>query len=66
MVMGSGFGEDMDAVKVWVGNVPATVLGVLPDMVQFEVPSGVRRGAIKIKVGDNPMVKSKKLLVVTD
>lgn len=66
MVMGSGFGEDMDSVKVWVGNVPATVLGVLPDMIQFEVPSGVRRGAVKIKVGDNPMVKSKKLLVVTD
>ena len=66
MIEGSGFGEDMDAVKAWIGNVPAPVLGVLDDMIQIEVPMGVRRGAIKIKVGANPITKSAKLFVVQE
>ncbi len=64
MIEGTGFGEDMDAVKAWIGNVPAPVLGVLDDMIQIEVPMGVRRGAIKVKVGANPITKSKTLFVV--
>jgi len=66
MIEGAGFGENMDAVKAWIGNVPAPVLGVLDDMIQIEVPMGVRRGAIKIKVGANPITKSKKLFVVKE
>ena len=66
MIEGSGFGEDMDTVKAWIGNVPAPVLGVLDDMIQIEVPMGVRRGAIKIKVGANPITKSAKLFVVKE
>ena len=65
-VYGSGFGEDVTKVKAWVGQVPAAVVGVVPDMLMIEVPGGVRRGAIKIKVGDSPIVKSKQLLNVTD
>jgi hypothetical protein len=66
MIEGKGFGENMDTVKAWIGNVPAPVLGVLDDMIQIEVPMGVRRGAIKIKVGANPITKSKKLFVVKE
>jgi len=66
MIEGSGFGEDMAAVKAWIGNVPANVVGVLPEMVQIEVPVGVRRGAVKLKIGDKLSVKSDGLVTVTD
>jgi hypothetical protein len=66
MIEGTGFGEDMAAVKAWIGNVPANVVGVLPEMVQIEVPVGVRRGAVKLKVGDKLSVKSDSLVTVTD
>jgi hypothetical protein len=66
MIEGSGFGEDMAAVKAWIGNAPANVVGVLPEMIQIEVPVGVRRGAVKIKVSDKLSVKSDQLVTVTD
>jgi hypothetical protein len=66
MIEGTGFGENMAAVKAWIGNVPANVVGVLPEMVQIEVPVGVRRGAVKLKVGDKLSVKSDSLVTVTD
>jgi hypothetical protein len=65
-IYGSGFGEDVAAVKAWVGQVPASVVGVVPDMIMIEVPAGVRRGAIKVKVGNNVMAKSKALLTVAE
>jgi hypothetical protein len=65
-IYGSGFGEDVSVVKAWIGQVPAPVVGVVPDMIMVEVPSGVRRGAVKVKVGDNVMVKSKDLITVTE
>ena len=52
MVEGTGFGEDMSVVKAWIGTEPANVVGVLPEMIQIEVPVGVHRGAVKIKIGD--------------
>ncbi|MCK9463210.1 MAG: IPT/TIG domain-containing protein [Proteobacteria bacterium] len=66
MIEGAGFGEDMAAVKAWIGNVPANVVGVLPEMVQIEVPVGVRRGAVKLKIGEKISVKSESLVTVTD
>ena len=65
MVSGSGFGMDQSIVKAWVGNVAATVVGVIPDMVMVEVPPGVRRGKIRIQIGNGPVVKSKQVLKVT-
>ncbi len=64
MIMGKGFGEEPGEVKVWVGRVPATVTDVVPDMIMIEAPSGVRRGAIKVKIGDDPMVKSSVMLEI--
>jgi len=65
MISGSGFGMDQSIVKAWVGNVAATVIGALPDMIMIEVPAGVRRGKIRIQVGKGPVVKSKQVLKVT-
>jgi len=65
-IYGSGFGEDVAQVKAWVGQVPATVVGVVPDMIMIEVPPGVRRGAVKVKVGNNVMAKSDALLNISE
>jgi hypothetical protein len=65
-IYGSGFGEYVSVVKAWIGQGPASVVGVVPDMIMIEVPPGVRRGAVKVKVGDNVMVKSKQLIAVSE
>jgi IPT/TIG domain len=66
MIGGSGFGEDMNSVKAWIGKAPAVVVGVVPDMVMIEVPGNVRRGKIRIKIGNAPTVSSKDLFKVTE
>ncbi|MCU0664571.1 MAG: IPT/TIG domain-containing protein, partial [Myxococcota bacterium] len=48
MITGTNFGEDMATVKAWVGDVPAEVIGVVPDMVMISVPTGVKRGKIRL------------------
>ncbi len=63
-ITGTGFGEDMEKVKAWIGQTSAPVIGVVPDMVMIEVPAGVKRGKIRIKVGGNPTVTSKDLFTV--
>ncbi|MDD5309919.1 MAG: IPT/TIG domain-containing protein, partial [Deltaproteobacteria bacterium] len=64
-INGSNFGEDQSAVKAWVGQVPAAVVGVVPDMIMIEVPAGVKRGKIRVKVGGLPQVESKDLFEVS-
>lgn len=66
MITGSNFGEDMATVKVWVGDVPAEVIGVVPDMVMITVPEGVKRGKIRMKIGGQPQVTSNDFLQITD
>ncbi|MCP4675012.1 MAG: hypothetical protein GY854_05805 [Deltaproteobacteria bacterium] len=65
-INGTGFGEDMEKVKAWVGQTAASVIGVVPDMVMIEVPANVKRGKIRIKVTGKPTITSKELFVVTE
>jgi len=65
MVSGSGFGVDQGVVKAWVGNTPATILGVIPDMVMVEVPPGVNRGKIRLQIKDGPVVVSNQVLKIS-
>jgi hypothetical protein len=66
MITGTNFGEDMASVKAWVGDVPAEVIGVVPDMIMITVPSGVKRGKIRLKIGSQPQVTSKDFFQVTE
>lgn len=64
-VNGSGFGEDPDSIRAWLGNKRATVVGVVPDMLMIEVPQGVEGGNVRIKVGDGLTISSKETFKVT-
>ncbi|MCP4601140.1 MAG: hypothetical protein GY847_11550 [Proteobacteria bacterium] len=66
IISGAGFGEKVEKVKAWLGKTPATVVGVVPDMLTIEIPVGVKRGKIRIKVGDNETTASKNLFTVTE
>lgn len=65
-IYGSGFGEDITKVKVWVGQVPANVVGVVPDMIMIEVPVGVNRGKVRVQVGATAQMVSKEFLLITE
>jgi len=65
-ITGSGFGDDVSAVKAWIGNTPCRVDGAMEEFVTIEVPSGVTGGQIKIKISGKPMVTSKQAISVAE
>ncbi len=65
MVTGSGFGDDPAKVKAWVGTAKAKVVGVVPDMIMVEVPSGIKSGKVKLRIEGKPALTSKQEFVVT-
>lgn len=64
-IHGNGFGLDASAVKVWVGNQPVSVEGVVPNLVIITAPKRAMKGVIKIQVGAKKPVKSQEVLKVT-
>lgn len=65
MVNGSGFGDDPSKVKAWLGTAKAKVVGVVPDMIMIEVPSGVKSGKVKLRIEGKPALTSKQDFIVT-
>jgi hypothetical protein len=64
MINGSGFGDDPNKVKAWVGTEPAKVIGCVPDMIMIEVPKGVQKGKVKLRIAGKPPLTSKKEFAV--
>jgi len=42
------------------------VVGVVPDMVMIEVPAGVKRGKVRVKIGDALIVTSADMLNISE
>ncbi|MDD5308495.1 MAG: IPT/TIG domain-containing protein [Deltaproteobacteria bacterium] len=64
-IYGTGFGEDPGAVRAWIGDVQAEVMGAVPDMMSISVPEGATSGHIRVRIGAGRAIESAGTLTVT-
>jgi hypothetical protein len=64
-VYGSGFGEDPGAIRAWIGDAQADVMGAVPDMMSIAVPTGATSGHVRVRIGTGRTIESAGTLTVT-
>lgn len=49
-ISGAGFGSNKSSVKVYIGNIAASVISVSPNQIQINTPYGMGRAKVKVLV----------------